>query len=77
MHKNENCFGKRLFFFPEKTFKRKVNDLTVHKGQCIATWTVRKNAIYIKPFQADNKAACKRAEKKIRELTQCGECRYE
>ena len=54
-----------------------IKPVILHKGQCIATWTVRKNAIYIKPFQADNKAACKRAEKKIRELTQCGECRYE
>lgn len=54
-----------------------IKPVIIHKGQCIATWTVRKNTIYIKPFQADNKAACKRAEKKIRELTQCSECRYE
>ena len=54
-----------------------IKPVIIHKGQCIATWTVRKNTIYIKPFQADNKAACKRAEKKIRELTQCDECRYE
>lgn len=40
-------------------------------------WTVRKDTIYIKPFQADNKAACERAEKQIRNLTQCSECRYE
>ena len=54
-----------------------IKPVILHKGQCLATWTVRKNTIYIKPFQADNKAACKRAEKKIRELTQCDECRYE
>lgn len=34
-------------------------------------------SIYIKPFQADNKAACERAEKQIWNLTQCSECRYE
>ena len=54
-----------------------IKPVILHRGQCIATWTVRKNTIYIKPFQADNKAACKRAEKKIRELTQCDECSYE
>lgn len=54
-----------------------IKPVIIHKGQCIATWTVRKDTIYIKPFQADNKAACERAEKQIRNLTQCSECRYE
>ena len=54
-----------------------IKPVIIHQGQCIATWTVRKNTIYIKPFQANSKATCKRAEKKIRELTQCDECRYE
>lgn len=54
-----------------------IKPVIIHKGQCIATWTVRKNTAYIRPFQPDNKAACKRAEKKIRVLTQCDECRYE
>lgn len=54
-----------------------IKPVILHKGQCIATWTVRKDTIYIKPFQADNKAACERAEKQIRNLTQCSECRYE
>lgn len=54
-----------------------IKPVIMHKGQCIATWTVRKDTIYIKPFQADNKAACERAEKQIRNLTQCSECRYE
>ena len=54
-----------------------IKPVILHRGQCIATWTVRKDTIYIKPFQADNKAACERAEKQIRNLTQCSECRYE
>lgn len=54
-----------------------IKPVIIHKGQCIATWTVRKNTIYIKPFQADNKAVWEQAEKKIWELTQCDECRYE
>lgn len=54
-----------------------IKPVIIHKGQCIAAWTVRKNTAYISPFQPDNKAACKRAEKKIREFTQCDECRYE
>lgn len=54
-----------------------IKPVIIHKGQCIATWTVRKNTAYISPFQPDNKAVCKRAGKKIRELTQCDECRNE
>ncbi|MBQ9301168.1 MAG: winged helix DNA-binding domain-containing protein [Clostridia bacterium] len=54
-----------------------IKPVILHKGQCIATWTVRKNTAYIKPFQADNKAACERAKKQILELTQCDGCRYE
>ena len=61
---------------PCKRVKRR-QPVGIHKGQCIATGTVRKDTIYIKPFQADNKAACERAEKQIRNLTQCSECRYE
>ena len=49
----------------------------LHKGQCIATWTVRKHAAFIRPFGTDTKAAWKQAEEKLRELTHCGECRYE
>ena len=54
-----------------------IKPVIIHKGECIATWTVRKNTAYIRPFQPDNKAAFKRAEKRIRELTRCGECKFE
>ncbi len=54
-----------------------IKPVIIHKGQCIATWTVRKNTAYIRPFQADNKATCERAKKRILKLTQCSECRYE
>lgn len=54
-----------------------IKPVILHKGQCIAVWTVRKNTIYISPFHAENKAACERAEKRLRALTQRGECKYE
>ena len=54
-----------------------IKPVIIHQGQCIATWTVRKNTAYIRPFQADNKAAYQQAEKRILKFTPCSECRYE
>ncbi len=54
-----------------------IKPVILHRGRCVAVWTVRKNTVYIRPFQAENKAACEQAEERLRALTRCDACRYE
>lgn len=56
-----------------------IKPVIVHRGRCVATWTVRSNAVYIGPFYTDREtgAACQQAEEQLRALTGCGACRYE
>ncbi len=54
-----------------------IKPVVLQRGNCIATWTVRKNTAYITPFYTGNEAACKRAKQRILELTRCNACRIE
>ena len=54
-----------------------IKPVILHRGRCVATWTVRKNIVYIQPFQAESKSAWEQAEKKLLELTRCDGCKYE
>ena len=54
-----------------------IKPVILYRGRCAATWTVRKNTVYIQPFQAENNSAWEQAEKKLLELTRCDGCRYE
>ncbi len=54
-----------------------IKPVILHRGRCVAAWTVRKNIVYIQPFQAESKSVCEQAEKRLLELTHCDACRYE
>lgn len=54
-----------------------VGDFAMNHMDLLTGWVDISQYEGVKPFQADNKAACERAEKQIRNLTQCSECRYE
>ena len=54
-----------------------IKPVIIHRGKCVATWTVRKNTVYIRPFQAENKPTCEQAEERLRDLTHCDACRFE
>ena len=54
-----------------------IKPVILHRGRCVASWTVRKNTVYIQAYQAENKSAWEQAEKKLLELTRCDGCRFE